>query len=323
MGRMLKSTADAIAPSITKLFNHSIACCRPPSSWKVSSVVPIPKTAKANTTADYGPISLLSIVSKVLEWHFCFLISEHLSATSPLPNCQWGFQRGKSTISALLHTTHDWLEHLEKGAEIGAGCFDYKKAFDSVPHFPLLSKLEAIGLDQCIITWIHNYLAEGQRVVVNGVSSEPCNVASGVPQGSILGPLLFLIYIDDITKVSLSAGSRLVLYLYADDILLYRPISSLEDYRILQSDVGALANWTTMHRVFKVSKCKSMIISRKKNHGSLFPPLLLNGSVLEVVYSLLNTLVFQLVMVRSHPRCCSKHRKIWVCFTDSWECSKP
>ncbi len=110
------------------------------------------------------------------------------------------------------------------------------------------------------------------------MSSEPTSVTSGVPQGSILGPLLFLIYIDDIKKVNLSAGSRLVLY--ADDILLYRLTSSLEDYHILQSDVDALANWTTMHRV---SKCKSMIISRKKNHGSLFPPLLLNGSVLEVV----------------------------------------
>ncbi len=132
-----------------------------------------------------------------------------------------------STVSALLHTNHDWLEHLEKGAEIGAVFFVYKKALDSVPHFPLLSKLEAIGLDHCIITWIHNYLVERQQsVVVNGVSSEPTGVGSGVPQGSIVDQLLFLIYVDNITKVNLSSGSRLVLY--ADDILLYRPISSLK-----------------------------------------------------------------------------------------------
>ncbi len=83
-------------------------------------------------------------------------------------------------------------------------------------------------MDHCIITWIHNYLVERQQsVVVNGVSSEPTGVGSGVPQGSIVGQLLFLIYVDNITKVNLSSGSRLVLY--ADDILLYRPISSLED----------------------------------------------------------------------------------------------
>ena len=140
--------------------------------------------------------------------------------------------------------THDWLEHLEKGSEVGAVFFYFKKAFDSIPHSPLLSKLEAIGLNPHIITWIHNYLVERQqRVVFNGVSSVPSRIVSGVPHGSILGPMLFLIYIDHITQVNLTAVSRLVLY--ADDIQLYRPISFFEDYRILQSDIDALANWTT------------------------------------------------------------------------------
>ena len=116
----------------------------------------------------------------------------------------------------------------------------------------------------------------------------------------------FFIYIDDITQVNLSAASRLVLY--ADDILLYRPIfSSFEDYRILQSDIDALANWTTSNSMsFNVSKCKSMIISRKKNHGSSFPPLILNGSILDVVptFKYLGVLFSsKLVMVGSHPRC--------------------
>ena len=136
-----------IAPSVTKLFNSSIRCCRPPSSWKISSVVPIPKVPLSNSTADYRPISLLSILSKVLERHFHSLIMEHLSTYSSLSNCQWGFQPGKSTVLALLDTTHNWLQHLEKGEEIAAVFFDYKKAFDSVPHSPFLSKLHAIGLE--------------------------------------------------------------------------------------------------------------------------------------------------------------------------------
>ena len=238
--RMLRCTANAIAPSLTKLFNCSITCGRPPDSWKMSSVVPIPKISRAKSTSDYRPISLLSILSKVLERHFHFLISDHLSTQHSLANCQWGFQPRKSTISALLHTTHEWLRHLESGSEIGAIFFDFKKAFDSVPHMPLLSKLEKIGLDPHIVMWIHNYLAERQqRVVINGMSSRSSHVLSGVPQGSILGRLLFLIYIDDITDIELSAGSNLVLY--ADDILLYRPIRNIGDYSALQVDIDALS----------------------------------------------------------------------------------
>ena len=128
---MLKSTASAIAPSVTKLFNCSIKCGHPPSAWKFSSVVPIPKVVKAQSTSDFRPISLLSILSKALERHFYNLISNHLLINCPLVDSQWGFQPGKSTVSALLHTTHDWLQQLEMGTEIGAIFFDFKKAFDT------------------------------------------------------------------------------------------------------------------------------------------------------------------------------------------------
>ena len=120
-------TANAIGPSLTKLFNCSIACGHPPTSWKTSFVVPIPKIPRASSTSDYRPISLLSTLSKVLERHFHFSISELLSIHYPLANCQWGFQPKKSTVSALLHTTHEWLTHLESGSEIGAVFFDFKR----------------------------------------------------------------------------------------------------------------------------------------------------------------------------------------------------
>ena len=194
--RMLKSTADAIVPSVTNLFNLSIKCCRPPSSWKISSVVPIPKVQRPSATSDFRPISLLSILSKVLERHFQFVITEHLQTHFPLSNCRWGFQQGKSTVTALLHVTHDWLQYLERGHEISAVFFDFRKAFDTVPHLPLLSKLRKIGLDPLIITWIQ-YLAERyQKVVLNGKSSHSAHVPSGVPQGSILGPLAPLLNLE-------------------------------------------------------------------------------------------------------------------------------
>ena len=308
--RMLKSTASAIAPSVTKLFNCSIKCGHLPSAWKFSSVVPIPKVARAQSTSDFRPISLLSILSKALERHFYNLISNHLLINCPLADSQWGFQPGKSTVSALLHTTHDWLQQLEMGTEIGAIFFDFKKAFDTVPHLPLLEKLEQLGLDPCIVTWIHNYLAERrQAVVLNGASSQSAHVISGVPQGSILGPLLFLIYIDDITHANISEASKIVIY-----ILLYRPISSKEDYVALQSDIDALSNWTTGNfMTFNTTKCKFMLISRKRSHYVPTTPLSLNGCILEKVpsFKYLGMMISSDLSWSEHiQRACGKARKI-------------
>ena len=311
---MLTSTADAISPSVTNLFNASIRCCRLPSSWSViSSVVPIPKVPKATSTSDYRPISLLSILSKVLERHFYLLIREHLTTSHSVSNCQWGFQPNKSTISALLHTSHQWLQHLERGEEIGAVFFDFRKAFDSVPHSPLLSKLHAIGLDPGIISWVHNYLADRRQFVVyNGASSDTSPVVSGVPQGSIFGPFLFLIYMDDICRVSLSPDCKLVLY--ADDILLYRPISSPSDYDLLQADIDSLSSWTSQNNMtFNVSKCKFMHTSRKRNQCPPPSPLSLNGTILDVVptFKYLGVLICSDLSWSEHIQgVCSKARKL-------------
>lgn len=152
-------------------------------------------------------------------------------------------------ISALLSTTHDWFQLLEEGKDICAIFLDYRKAFDSVPHRTLIDKLEGIDLNPHIIAWLSNYLtSRKQRVVVDGSSSSPTDVLSGVPQGSILGPLLFLIYIDGITEVALSSKCRLVLY--ADDILIYSPISCQTDYQILQRDINAICDWSTEQHLY-------------------------------------------------------------------------
>ena len=113
------------------------------------------------------------------------------------------------------------------------------KAFDSVPHIPLITKLQQLNLDPNIVSWVRNYLSDrSQCVVINGVCSEYLPVISGVPQGSVLGPLLFLIYINDLTDLDISTGSKIVLY--ADDILLYRPVSSDSDFVSLQRDINMI-----------------------------------------------------------------------------------
>ncbi len=152
--RMLKGAASRIAPSLTRLFNISIKLGRFPKDWKTSSVVPIPKTSNHKAT-NYRPISLLPVVSKMLERHVhqYICITKSLSVTNPLSSGQWGFQTGKSTITALLSVAHEWFKALESGQEVCSVFFDIKKAFDSVPHQPLMYKLHRYGLD----AHIHSY----------------------------------------------------------------------------------------------------------------------------------------------------------------------
>ena len=189
-GKMLKMTALSIAYPITVIFNKSIASGVFPTSWKSSYVVPIPKANCYNNPSNYRPVSLLPILSKLLEKHIYSLLNHHLQNTQPLSNFQWGFQAGKSTVTALLETTHNWLQLMEEGHEVGAVFFDLKKAFDSVPHRALLQKLETIGVNKLLLKWLHSYLTNRkQQVVVNGATSTPANVLSGVPQGSVIGPL--------------------------------------------------------------------------------------------------------------------------------------
>ena len=143
--------------------------------------------------------------------------------------------------------------------------FDLKKAFDSVPHRSLVAKLESIGLNKYILRWIIFYLSNRlQYVVLNGEKSPTHMVKSGVPQGSVLGPLLFLIYINDTTQEPISIES--VMNLYADDTLLYRVISSPNDYVKLQNDINTFTEWVGKNRLtLNANKCKYMVISKLKS----------------------------------------------------------
>ena len=238
---MLKATAHSIAGGITFIFNKSIEPGSLPREWKLSAANPIPKGKEKNKPSNYRPISLLPVLSKLLERHMFKLILSHVESASPLASQQWGFWSRRSTVSALLDATHNWFKAIDKGKEVCTVFFDLRKAFDSVPHRSLLEKLRSLDLSEHILKWIFSYLYEREQfVVLNGKQSSAQPVLSGVPRGSVLGPPLFLIYINDCTDEPLDSNTHIVLY--ADDMLLYRVINSPNDYATLQADVDLVSN---------------------------------------------------------------------------------
>ena len=310
---MLRFAVYSIASSLSNLFNQSLTTGTYPKEWKLARIVPVPKSDCPSTSVTgYRPISILSIVSKVLECHVKDIIDEFLAQSCPISDCQWGFMHHRSSVSALIAVFHDWLRALDSGHEVCVVFFDVKKAFDSVPHAPLLEKLSEIGLNPYIIKWIKSYLTDREQfVVVDGSSSNPLQVLSGVPQGSVLGPLLFLIYINDVVW-QISSSSKI--NLYADDIALYRTIYTPEDYDILQSDINAVNSClASKHLSLNASKCCYLLLSRKRVHSIPPPNLTLSDTPLKNVssYKYLGVLITSNLMWSSHvTNICNKSRRL-------------
>ena len=280
---MLKATAESIASPLAKVFSLSLSSGKFPTLWKSARVVPILKSGNRSDVSNYRPISLLyiPIVSKMLERYVYMLLWDHLINHAPLSVNQWGFQSGRSTVTSLLATTHDWHRFLDQRKDVMCVFFDFQKAFDTVPHRRLMTRLVELGIHPTLLAWLCSYLSRRcQHVVVNGQSSSSKYVLSGVPQGSVLGPLLFLIYIDTILSLEFSESSKISLY--ADDVLLYKPIVTSSSFYELQVDINNISMWTSINLMsLNTEKCKCMLLTNKRS--SDHPPLLLNNQNLEQV----------------------------------------
>lgn len=188
---------------------------------------------------------------------------KHLETNKILTESQHGFRKSHSCESQLLLTVEDLASSLNKNQQVDAILLDFSKAFDKVPHQRLLAKIKHYGIRDNLNNWISDFLGEQkQEVVLEGKHSTSSNVTSGVPQGTVLGPLLFFLFINDMPENILSTAR-----LFADDCLLYRTINSIEDAKELQKDLDTLQRWEqTWLMEFNPDKCEVINIINKRSH---------------------------------------------------------
>ena len=260
--RLLKEAGLCIVPSLTRLINLSLSKAIVPKRWKLANVTPLFKKGEKNDTNNYRPVSLLSCVSKILERIVFKHLFNFLRDRNFISPHQSGFQPGDSTVNQLSYLYHTFAEALDKKKDVHIVFCDVKKAFDRVWHRGLLYKLQKAGVFGTLLEWFKNYLSDRyQQVVVRGETSELGLIKAGVPQGSILGPLLFLIYMNDITTVT-----QCNIKLFADDTSLYIEFDNNDDATArLNQDLTRLQNWADQWLVkFCPNKSKLMTCTFKK-----------------------------------------------------------
>ena len=275
---ILKNTAKQIAPVLQALFTQSLQQGTLPKDWTSANVSPVFKKGDRHAASNYRPISLTCVCCKVLEHIIVKHILDHLEKHNILVDNQHGFRSGHSCDSQLILTIHDIVTAADMGNRVDMIFLDFSKAFDMVPHRRLLSKLKHYGITGSVLSWIDGFLSHRtQRVVVEGSSSGETTVDSGVPQGSVLGPLLFLLFINDLPS-QVTSSCRL----FADDCVLYRPIKDQQDNIALQNDLKRLEEWTGLWGMkFNATKC--YVVSTNKGGTPYFYEL--NNHILQYVSS--------------------------------------
>ena len=253
-----KMTADQISYPLSVIFNISFNSGELPKIWKVADVVPLYKKGDSSDPSNYRPVSLTCIACKIMEMCIADEMLNYLRASKLLTKQQHGFLSRRSTCTQLLECFEDWTSNLENKDPTDVIYVDFKKAFDSVSHEKLLAKLEAYGFKGKVLKWIKSFLlGRCQRVCLGLSNSEYAPVTSGVPQGSVLGPLLFLIFVNDLPE----QFEDVICKLFADDLKLYQVVRLFEN---LKKALKILGEWADKWQLnIAVPKCNALHIANK------------------------------------------------------------
>ena len=283
--KVLKDAFIVLTAQLTYLFNLSLAKEIFPDDWKIATIVPLHKGGSKDIPGNFRPVSLLPLPGKLLEKVVHANISSYLEENNYLVKCQGGFRKNRSTTSTIVSFTDEVLGAMNDSKLTLATFIDLKKAFDTINHTVLLRKMEHLGVRRKVLGWCKNYLENRkQSTVANGITSEKRGVICGVPQGSVLGPLFFLIYVNDLLPYLEGVNVNL----YADDTVLYVSGKDVEICRgTLQDALGTFAEWCDRNALhINVAKTKSMLFGtakRIKPVGKIEPKL--KGAALQHVPS--------------------------------------
>ena len=253
---LLIELSEELCFPLCLLFTKSMSEGSVPQEWKCANVTPIFKKGSKLNPGNYRPISLTCIICKIMESVIKDSLVEHLTKNNLIFNSQHGFMSKKSCLTNLLEYLKNVYEYIDQGHSVDVIYLDFAKAFDKVPHARLSSVLQAHGVAGEAVNWIDNWL-EGrqQRVVLNGEKSEWLPVTSGVPQGSVIGPILFVIFINPLDRVIDQLAT--ILSKFADDTKAGRVINCEVDRDLLQNAIDILLKWSEdWLMVFNASKCK-------------------------------------------------------------------
>ncbi len=228
---LLKLASPIVCDSLAYICNLSLLTSTFPSKWKVAKVTPIFKAGDKDDVNNYRPISVLPVISKIIERNVHNQLYDFFTTNNLLNQCQSGFRKHHSTATTLLDVTDHILNNMNNGMITGALFIDLKKAFDTVNHKLLLQKLQSYGINGCTLHWFSSYLCKRtQAVSINSTFSDVKNIDIGVPQGSILGPLLFIIYVNTLPDC---INCKCVMY--ADDTTL---LFTASDHDTLQKNMN-------------------------------------------------------------------------------------
>ena len=255
---LLKQAFSILLPELTFLFNLSLDKAIFPEQWKKALVIPIPKSGNLTSVQNYRPISLLPLPGKILEKLVHTQISNFLEENSLLTDKQHGFRKSHSTVHSVSQFVNYVNTNLDVKKVTLAAFIDFRKAFDCVQHGTLLEKLCLMGLDLSVVQWVQSYLNNRkQRVLANNVYSGFQTITQGVPQGSVLGPLFYILYANDLVELFKDCEVAL----YADDTVLYTADTTFEtSTEKVQRDLDRLNNWCSKNGIMvNTSKTKIMV----------------------------------------------------------------